>query len=176
MTQQFDIGSTLPQQNEQNLDLSKIENTLGFLLRTLQQKSFKAFHAEFGGIGLTPARHAILTMIGGNPGVKQVQLASILGLHEPNMALLIKECEKGGLVHRSRSKKDGRAISLTLTDKGTAFLAEIEKKSAVVDRQTVHALSDIETTLLKQLLMKAVGPFPKSDDTAEKMTSMNSRD
>lgn len=164
MTQQFEIGSLQPQQNEQSLDLSKIENTLGFLIRTLQQRSFKAFHAEFGGIGLTPARHAILTMIGSNPGVKQVQLASVLGLHEPNMALLVKECEKGELVHRSRSKKDGRAISLTLTDKGKAFLAEIETRSAVVDRQTVQLLTDIETTLLTQLLIKAVGPFSRNDE------------
>lgn len=163
MTQQFEIGST--QQNEQGLDLSKIQNTLGFLIRTLQQRSFKAFDAEFGGIGLTPARHAILTVIGANPGVKQVQLAGILGLHEPNMALLVKDSEKCGFVHKSRSKKDGRAISLTLTEAGKTFLADIEERSAIVDRQTVQALSEIETTLLRQLLIKAVGPFSKDDET-----------
>lgn len=141
------------------LDLSKLQNTLGFLLRTLQVNSFRAFHTEFGRRGLTPARHAILTVIESNPGVRQVQLASIFGLHEPNMAKLVKEFEVSGLVHRTRSKNDGRAVSLALSDKGNAFMARIEQKALEVDRQTVSSLTNIEAALLKQLLLKALTPL-----------------
>lgn len=158
MAKQAMTPSTRQTTKRPELDLSKIEHTLGFLVRTLQVRSFRAFHAEFGSIGLTPARHAILTIIESNPGVRQVQLASILGLQEPNMTKLVKEFESSGLVQRTRRPEDARAVGLTLTDAGRDFMTGIEPRLLEFDRQTVGSLTDFEAALLKQLLLKALTP------------------
>ncbi|WP_313805908.1 MarR family winged helix-turn-helix transcriptional regulator [Sphingobium sp.] len=141
---------------DEKLDLSMLEDTLGFLVRTLQVRSFRAFDEAFGDQGLTPARHALLTIVAANPGVRQVRIATILGLHEPNMTKLVKEIEGLELIERTRSTKDARALRLTLTKRGKALMASIEEQSRQVDRQIISTLDDDETELLLRLLRKAV--------------------
>lgn len=159
LVKQIMLVSVRQPEKRPELDLSKLQHTLGFLVRTLQVRSFRAFHAEFSSLGLTPARHAILTVIGSNPGIRQVQIASIFGLREPNMTKLVKEFESTGLIKRTRSREDGRAVGLTLSNAGKVFMAKIEQKSLEIDRQTVSSLTNIEVALLKQLLLKALTPL-----------------
>lgn len=155
--QPFSLARPAPR--EADLDLSRIEGTLGALLRTMQCRSFRDYYEAFGHLGLTPARHAALDIIASNPGVLQVQVANVLGLQGPNMAKLVKEFERDGLIVRERNARDARGVGLALSDRGKAMLDAIEGPAKDVDRSTASALTDIEFQLLLQLLLKALGPL-----------------
>lgn len=155
---------TVPQKTDQlplevrraDVGVAGVTVRLGYLLRLLQQRSFRDHETAFGARGLNPAKHAMLTLIRANPGIMQVQLGDVLGIHGPNVTNLVKQLKQDGLVSRKRSTEDARAFGLNLTPHGEAAVTEIEELADAVDRKCVSSLTDIELTVLKMLLHKAL--------------------
>jgi DNA-binding MarR family transcriptional regulator len=76
------------------------------------------------GWDLTQKQCAVLQLIGANPGVSQVDLASTLGTDRATMMAVIDRLDERGFLLRLRSKADRRRQELTLTPAGEVVLAQ----------------------------------------------------
>ena len=72
--------------------------------------------------GITTAQLAALTLIAGRQPINQRHVAEALAQNESAVTGMINRLTKSGLVVRTRSREDGRAWLLEITDKGKATL------------------------------------------------------
>ncbi|WP_395244146.1 MarR family winged helix-turn-helix transcriptional regulator [Agromyces sp. MMS24-K17] len=88
--------------------------------------------------------------------LRMADLADYLGLERSTLSGLIDRAEKRGIVHRTRSREDGRAIEVTLSDAGRALAREAETAFADALDPLVARLSPADrgelATLLERML------------------------
>lgn len=85
------------------------------------------------------------------------QTASITGMTRPQVSNLTRSLEKEGVVIKQRSVVDGRAVVLSLSDKGRDYIADVFAEHNQAERSWARGLTDIETDLLVALLDKLMG-------------------
>jgi DNA-binding MarR family transcriptional regulator len=133
------------------LDLSALNEIVGYPLRRAQIAVFEDFNRRFHSLGLSPAQYSALVVIGDNPGRKQSEIAGGLGIQRPNFVAMMDELERRGLAERLRSDVDRRSHALVLTKAGgeliaRARLAQAEQEAAIgrllgpEERKTLVAL------------------------------------
>ena len=117
------------------LDLSGLTGVIGYTLRRAQLTVFEDFDRRFREFDLKPAQYSVLLVIGDNPGRKQSEIASALGIQRPNFVAMLDELERRGLAERTRSATDRRSHAVVLTAHGRRVLA---RARAVQARQEVE--------------------------------------
>ena len=78
--------------------------------------------------GITPIQYQLLLQIRGFPDRDWAtvgELAERLQVRHNAMVSLLTRCEVLGLVERTRSETDGRAVHITLTRQGLALLGQL---------------------------------------------------
>ena len=96
--------------------LKPLTDSLGFLTRVVQIQINDRIRAS-GALGMSPATLCALRLVEANPGIRQVDAARILLIHESNMATLIKDLIAQGLIKR-RGKNGGKRGGLSITAHG----------------------------------------------------------
>jgi DNA-binding MarR family transcriptional regulator len=142
------------------IDIGQLGTSLGFLLRMAQLRTFVLFHERLAGQGLKPGEFSVLMIIGRNPGIRQGLLAQRLMIKRAHMTKLVRSFEDRGLVARRIPEHDRRAVELTLTDAGQAFVAERAAPLAAYERELPGALSESEQRELIRLLQRYAGVAP----------------
>lgn len=132
----------------EGLDLSRLHNMTGFLVRIVQLQIFQHFFETFSGRGVTTGGYTALVAIHDNPGIQQGVLADCLLIKRSNMTKLINSLEARGLVERRVSLSDKRAVDLHVSPKGETLLGQIENDVARHDRDVTRALSSAERAQL----------------------------
>jgi DNA-binding MarR family transcriptional regulator len=142
-----DVGtarrSDAPPPREQLLDMAGLDGALGFRLRLAQQYVFRDFVARFSAIDINPVLYSALVLIEKNGRCRQSELATVLGVRQPNLVDRIDTLVQRGLVSRSPDPDDRRANVLMLTAAGKRFMVR------------VHATHDEHTQKLKLQLGEA---------------------
>lgn len=90
--------------------------------------------------GISTAQSAVLAIVNGQPGLRQNQLASLLGLNESAVTAMVARLIKLNLLSRTRSDEDSRAWELRLTEDGKAALAAIEAPFGEINAMIDDAL------------------------------------
>ena len=108
------------------VDLGKLAEGLGFALRRAQAAVAEDFAARFKDEDIRPSQFAVLSVLRGNPGLRQTQVSFALGIQRTNFVPLIDELERRGLAERRRVPGDRRAAALFLTKPGAALLDRLE--------------------------------------------------
>lgn len=72
---------------------------------------------------------------------RQVDLVEALDSDAGTMARSIARLERAGLVERTRSPSDGRAMIVSITESGLALRPQVEAAWAELDRVTTGSLS-----------------------------------
>lgn len=141
----------------EKVNLERLNEAPGFMLRLAQLKVFENFFLEVGERGLKPGEFSVLWVIRNNPGIRQSILGQSLMIKRAHMTKLIRTLEDQGLLSRHIPDEDRRAVELTLTSKGQAE-AEIASQWFFAYEQNVGAaLSDAERAQLLTLLRKFIG-------------------
>ena len=115
------------------LDLSGINQSVGFQLRRAQAVIFQKFLARLSTYDLRPTEFCTLVLIAENPGRKQSEIAAALGVQRANFVALVNELERRRLIERRNAPHDRRSHALYLTTKGCAFVAEARRAEAQVE-------------------------------------------
>lgn len=76
------------------------------------------------GYNLSVPRYYLLKHIAENPGITLTQLSGLMLTDKSNITRLIKGVEMEGLVCKQKHETDGRALSLYLTEHGSALVSE----------------------------------------------------
>ena len=138
----------------EQVDTSYLQTLLGYNARRAALTIIEGFLERMAEFGLRPVDFSVMSVIQHNPGVTSRQLCAALNLLPPNLVGLIQSLEARGLIHRLPHPTDGRAIGLSLTDKGDTLVAAAEEVSASSDLSATQSLTAAERKTLTRLLQK----------------------
>lgn len=103
--------------------------------------------------GLSPARlSALSVLVFGGPRTVG-ELAAAEQVRSPTMSRLVSEMEAEGLVERSPSPDDGRAVVVTATDAGRRTMQEGRGRRVAVLAERLRGLPPADVELLDRASM-----------------------
>ena len=138
----------------EQLHTAHLEELLGYNTRRAALHIIGAFMQNMAPFDLRPAEFSVLSLIRHNPGITSRQLCTALSILPPNLVVILKQFEKRGLIARKPHPTDGRAIGLSLTEKGDTLVADAEEVSAASDLSSTQSLTAAERKTLTRLLQK----------------------
>ena len=138
----------------EELHTAHLEALLGYNTRRAALHIIGAFMQNMADFDLRPAEFSVLSLIRHNPGITSRQLCAALNILPPNLVVILKQFEKRGLIARKPHPTEGRAIGLSLTDKGDTLVAAAEEVSASSDLSATQSLTAAERKTLTRLLQK----------------------
>lgn len=106
--------------------------------------------------------HALMELLQA-PDIEQGELAGRLGLSKSAISRLILRLKRRGQIQRIRSRDDGRAYNIKLTEKGKRMAEMIDRESLATFQMILSGISESEAEQLLNdfpLLIKAIpGPY-----------------
>lgn len=133
-------GPTKPKRNR--VDMSRLDQAVGYRLRLAQLKIFQEFRVAFEEMDIRPTDYAVLTLIADNPGRKQSEIAAALSIKRANFVVLVNRIEQRGLVER-RANSDKRSNALHLTPSGKVFVEVMENTQQAYERTLASKLGTV---------------------------------
>lgn len=123
-TRKHDASAAAPA-TEKEVDLGDLPDQLGFLVRRVQLWVFREFTRKLARLDVTLAQYSVLTVVGANPGINQLAVASALAIERAGLGRLIERLEARNLLERFPSTLDRRSYVLHLTSEGRKALARM---------------------------------------------------
>jgi len=136
------------------IDYGVLARLGGFAVRRAQLVITEAFDADMQAYGLTTQRFSALVLIACNPGIRQTDLAGILGIARSGVVVLVAALEEAGLVQRSSVDGDRRAAALRVTRSGESRLPEIIARVEAHDAAMFGTFSGAQVEQLADLLRR----------------------
>lgn len=153
-------------------DLNFLESSVGYLLRRAQLELSRQFmHTVGTRNGIRPGAFGALVLASANPGIDQMQIATMLGLDKANVASLIRDLVRGGWLARRRVARDRRCQGVFLTPGGVGKLAALKREIRDLDQSFCRSLSDSERTTLVRLLARVCFGPAASEDVGAKLSA-----
>ena len=125
------------------------------------------FVAEMGDEGLTPRQYAVLVAVSDAEGLSQTDLVHRTGVDRSTLADIVRRMIKKGLVQRQRTKRDARAYSVRLTDRGRKALDSARPAARLADERLLSSLPMKHRQAVVEALsslVHAIGEKPPSVD------------
>lgn len=138
----------------QVLRTEQMEAYFGYLVRRLDNKIYASFLAALAEEEITPARFTALSIIGANPGVRQVDIARALEVARPAALKVVNQLIALELVEAHPIPSDKRIGALALSAKGQAKLAAFEQAVREHEARICQSLTEQERETLTRLLRK----------------------
>lgn len=129
-----------------------LDSLAGYTLRRAQLRVTEAFDARLAAEGVTTQRFSALVIISENPGLKQTELAEILGVARSGAMAIVDALEARALIERRPAPDDARAQALFLSAEGQRRLPAIIAEVKDHDVEILAQLSEAEVETLKRLL------------------------
>lgn len=146
-------------------DVPPMATIIGYKLRRAQLYVFQDFIETFARVKLRPTEFSVLAIIAETPGLKQSEIAEMLGVKRANFVALMDNLEKRGLAERRKAQTDRRSHSVHLTDEGARFVRKMtamwaEHEDRLIERLGGAAERDKLIDLLDRLLSPPAGDKP----------------
>lgn len=138
----------------------RVAEFAGQLFFRLWRASHTRTAQALNSIGLTPARFALLNVLGARQGAIQQQLSSDMGIDPSAMVTLIDELEGAGLAERRRRPGDRRAWEVMITPKGRRALTRARGLAEQVEDEVLGGLGASDRAQLLRLLRQALASAP----------------
>ena len=130
----------------------------GHLIRRLHQLSTQVFAAAMAQAGedLTPVQFAMMDAPAAEPGLDQASLARAIGKDRATVGAVAERLAKKGLIARTASAHDRRAIELELTRAGRNLHARLAPRVAAIQADILPGLSEAERATFVALVARAL--------------------
>jgi len=149
------------------IDLGVLPTLVGYMLRRAQLAVFQDFWRDYSAYDIRPAQYAVLLVIERNPGLRQSQVSSALGIKRANLVALLDSLENRGLAKRVPVETDRRSYALHLTEGGEALMHKLRALSDAHERRVAAKIGEDGRRELLRLLNgvnDAVGPAPAEEE------------
>lgn len=122
------------------IDQTRLTRLLGFRLTRGELQIRRMFLDCVRAYDLKPVDFSVLVLVDANSGANQRQLAEVLDVSPPNLAIVIARLIKRRLLRQVRGRQDRRMQHLHLTAAGKALLDEAEAAVQRMEAQLLQAL------------------------------------
>ncbi|HUI60898.1 MAG TPA: MarR family transcriptional regulator [Steroidobacteraceae bacterium] len=139
-----------------SVEFGPLTDYLGYALRRAQMSAVAEFLDAFREVDLRPTQFAVLTIINENPGIRQSEVCTALGIQKANFVPLLNELERRGLALRKAGVSDRRSSALHLTALGDATLQRARALHEAYEEQFVTRLGRRGRDQLLALLNKVM--------------------
>jgi DNA-binding MarR family transcriptional regulator len=140
-----------------------LESLIGYNARRAALVAIEHFLEELAQFGLRPVEFSVLSLVFHNDGLTSRQLCRALGLHPPNLVVIINQFEQRQLITRRPHPADKRAVGLHLTAKAKKLIKAAEQAAAHSEAQVASRLTQSEQQRLIQLLQKIYKEPPNKE-------------
>lgn len=150
-----------------HVDISPLPDRIGYALRRAQLAVFKDFIRTCAEHDVRPAQYSVLTVIENNPGLKQIEISTALGIKRTNLVALIDHLEQRGLARREPVPTDRRSYALYLTSKGKAFMARLHASVELHEEHVNEAVGEKgreQLLVLLRRILDRIGPASPDDE------------
>jgi len=130
--------------------IDPLSGSLCHELRKASAAVMAAMSSEFGQWNLKPSEANLLKYVGVNPGCTQSDIARAHRSNAANLVPLIARLEREGLLQRAPG--DGRAISLAVSEEGSAVLTKVDAGFQRLEDQLSSNLTAEQRGLLVEAL------------------------
>jgi DNA-binding MarR family transcriptional regulator len=151
---EIDTTSSCNGEREERLELGRLGDLAGFLLRRIQSHLGRDFAAATAGQGLRSGMMSSLGLIRANPGLSQAALSKALMLDKSATVLIVHELERRGFARREKADGDRRRHSLFITDAGSAFLDQLLDTLSETENRLLCCLTAEEHRVFNRVLDK----------------------
>lgn len=139
------------------LTLGEMETSVSFMLRMAEVVAYEAVSSLQSDLDLSLPEQTVLVAVAMNPDARQGAIADLLRIRWPNMTKLVARLEKRGLISRTVSPDDRRAVTLAPTDEGRQMALQVKARLVSDDTKAISMLSESERETLATLLRKVIG-------------------
>ena len=134
--------------------ISPLRESPSFLVRLTQLTAFDEFHRHFAGLGMTPGRFSVFSLIVNNPGIRPGTIAGELRIKPSNVAVLVNALASDRLVERRQDKTELRASKLHSTRAGLKAYQQLWDIHLHLDELLLAPLSASERRTFVAMLRK----------------------
>ena len=138
----------------------RLESSLTHLLHRVGQCATDAFQRYAADQQITARQFAVLMAVARMEGASQMDVVKMTGIDRSTLADMVGRMLGKGLIERQRSKLDGRAYCLSLTEAGRSVLNRSIPPAARADEVLLGALdADKREPLVAALnqILRALG-------------------
>jgi len=110
-----------------------LDRSPSHLLHRALQRALDIYAETAGPTAVTQRQYAVLAAVAVREGLTQADLVRSTGIDRSTLAELVARMLGKGLIARERSNEDGRANTVSLTDKGRTALGEAQPRAQAAD-------------------------------------------
>lgn len=140
------------------MDTEALDVTLRGFVGYAMKRAFLGIQSDLNRVlaplNLRMMTFSALVVIADNPGLRPAHLAEALAVERPNLATLLAELEKDGLITRNPARDDGRALALHPTEAGCALCARAVTAVRAHEARITAALEQTERETLVRALQR----------------------
>ena len=134
-----------------------IEDSLGYLVNRAARAFAHRLAMEIRPAGVGIGQWAVLMFLWARDGMSQAELSRLVAIEPPTMVRTIDRMVRDGLVTRSPDPNDGRAVLISLTDRGRALRDDLVPRAVAVNEAALARLTAREAAMLPGILRKLAG-------------------
>jgi MarR family transcriptional regulator, temperature-dependent positive regulator of motility len=153
-------------------DTYRLEKSLTHLLHRVGQCATDAFQRYAGDQQITARQFAVLMAIDRMDGASQMDVVKMTGIDRSTLADMVGRMLGKGLIERERSKLDGRAYSLSLTEMGKTALQRSLPAASRADELLMTSLDLEQREQLLSALDKVLHALGTSSGEGEPTTGV----
>ena len=135
-----------------DIGLDALVGHAGYAVRRFQLWIFQDFVKTLATVDIRPTQYSVMTVIGANPGLRQMAVAKRLGIERARLVHLLDSLEERGFVSRIPSATDRRSHALHLTGRGKTALAQFKRLAAEHERHVADKIGKENREQLLQIL------------------------
>lgn len=129
------------------------QNSIGILMVEVSRLMRRSFEQNCAIASLTQSQARTLAYLCRHEGIRQVDLADLLGVQPITLARQIDQLEEMGVLERRPDQQDRRAYQLYLLPAATALLDEIQHIGVAVRTEALQGLNPAQVEVLQHCLL-----------------------
>jgi len=142
------------------------DTSAGYLVNDLARRFAAALQARIKPLGLSTGVFPVMVQLWEDDGLTQTELVRRIGVEQATMANTLARMQRDGLIARRRSKADGRAQEIRLTDRGKRLRGPAIDAALAVNDTALSSLSPEEREQFLGLMGKIIRTFDDGEGAA----------
>lgn len=138
------------------MPVTRVASASTWLLSRANSRAQRLLAEGFAAFGLRPLHYRALAALAEYGQLSQAELGRHLGLDRKDVALTVDALADRDLVDRAADPTDRRRNIVTLTDKGSDLVPQLDRTLEAVQEHVLAPLSAAEVRQLRAMLAKLI--------------------